>query len=385
MDFRFPDVGEGISEGVLIKLLVKEGDYVQEHETIAKVETDKAVVDIPSPVSGKVSKIHVKEGEIIHVGQIMVSFEEEEFGRSREVLSGKIDEIEEIKKEIVKEKGILALPSVKKYAREKGVDLTKVKPSGKYGDVTKEDIDKYLEERGAFVSEEFAEKKIGGVLEEVVELKGTRKSIAEKMEKANAIPFAVVMDEADITELAKMRENLKQESHLTFLPFIVKACVKALKEFPYVNSELRDGEIILKKYYHIGIAVDTEFGLLVPVLKDADKKGLEDLQKEIEDLARKARNREIKIEELKGSTFTITNYGSLGGIFGVPIINYPECAILGVGKAKDKPIVKDGRIEIAKMMPLSLTFDHRIIDGAYATKFSNRIIKILENPQILLL
>lgn len=392
MEFRFPDVGEGISEGVLLDWLVKEGQYVQEHDIIAKAETDKAVVDIPSPFHGRVLKLVAKKGDVIKVGQVIAIFEEEgeeipapEFEElpSKEKTWKMEKEFREIKKEVFRKNKVLALPYVRKYAKEMGVDISKVIGRGKFGNVTKEDIDNYLREteRKIKLEEEAIEK---GDMEEILELKGTRKAIADKMEKANTIPFAVAMDNAIIDKLVEIRENMKQKNYVTYLPFIIKACIQAMKEFPYMNSELRDGKIIIKKYYHIGIAVDTDYGLLVPVLMNADKKNIFELQKEIQELAEKSRGREIKIEELKGSTFTITNYGSIGGKFGVPVINYPECAILGVGRIHDVPVFRNNNFEVGKSLPLSLTFDHRIVDGAYAAKFLNKIIEILENPYLLI-
>jgi pyruvate dehydrogenase E2 component (dihydrolipoamide acetyltransferase) len=220
-----------------------------------------------------------------------------------------------------------------------------------------------------------------------------RKTIAQAMVKSKStIPHAAGLDEADVTQLlalkAKAKERAAQKKiHLTILPFVIKAVVAALEEHPYVNASVDDenGEIILKKYYNIGIAVDTKDGLMVPVVKNAKGKNIFQLAAELTELSEKARNRTIDLADLKGGTFTITNFGAMGGIYGFPVIHHPEVAILGMGKIMEKPIVVDGKIEVRKILPLSLSFDHRVVDGAEAVRFMNTVIELLEDPGLILL
>ncbi len=228
---------------------------------------------------------------------------------------------------------------------------------------------------------------------ERIPLTRIRKTIAEQMTKSRfTIPHTTAMDEIDISELVEFRRKHKdklmnEDIKLTYLPFIIKAVVKVLKEYPEFNSSFdeENEELILKYFYHIGIATDTDRGLMVPVLKDVDRKSVVDIAREIEDLSTRAKNNQVEISELRGSTFTITNYGSIGGLYGIPIINYPESAILGIGRIVKKPIVKDDEIVIAHMLPLSLSYDHRIIDGASGARFLNLMTELLKDPEILLL
>ena len=221
-----------------------------------------------------------------------------------------------------------------------------------------------------------------------VPLKGMRKAIKEHMEQQALIPMVTHMDEADVTVLAGIREKEKhkvKDIKVTFLPFVLKAVIGGLKEYPVLNASLGEGEIIIKKYYNIGIAVATEDGLIVPVVKGADKKSMLDIAKEIHDLAEQARKRTIDLQDVKGGTFSITNVGSIGGIFSTPIINGDEAAILALGKIYEKPIVVNGTVKVQKILPLSLTFDHRILDGAVAALFVNKVKEYLEDPDRLLL
>lgn len=425
-EFRFPDIGEGITEGTLMKWLVKEGENIEEGQSVAEVETDKVTTEIPSPRTGVVSELKVEEGDVINVGDVFITID----------TSGEVDEIDKKeesveKKEIVEEETagvvgeviasseeippsteevvlskkpdkvrVLATPVARKMAKDLGVDISKVKGTGPNGRVMKEDI---IKAKDAMMKSK-EESKISQIQYEEsilvederierIPLTRIRKTIAEQMTLSRfTIPHTTAMDEIDVTELYEFRKKYKdilieEEVKLTFLPFIVKGVIAVLKELPEFNSSLdeENDELILKHFYHIGIATDTDRGLMVPVLRDGDKKSIVEIAKEIEDLSSRAKNNQIELHELKGSTFTITNYGSIGGYFGIPIINYPESAILGVGRIVKKPIVKDDEIVIARVLPLSLSYDHRIIDGASGARFLNLLSELLKDPEMLLL
>ncbi len=418
-DFRLPDLGEGIVEGEIIKWLVKEGDKVEEHQPIVEIETDKAVVQVPSPKSGTLLKTFGNSGEKVHVGDVLCSIGEagEKPALVTKIVSsvtakaeikrrpaGAVGELEEAPEEEEKpavpmppkkvaEPMVAVMPAVRKLAQDMGVDISKVQGSGPDGRITEDDV-----RRGAGKAEKEAPRaptitfeKFGRVLR--IPLKGIRKTIAENMTLSLRTAAHVThMDYADVTKLAAYREKEKEEAEkkgvkLTFLPFVVKACILALKEFPYVNSSLDDEkqEIVIKQYYHIGMAVDTPAGLMVPVIHNANEKTILEIARDVWRLAELARTREIQLKDLQGSTFTITNIGSLGGEFATPVINYPECAILALGRISEKPLVIDGKIEIRKVLPLSLSFDHRIIDGAMAAKFVGEVKRHLEDPDALLM
>jgi len=335
-------------------------------------------------ITVKLSKILAKEKEVVRVGSPIAIIEVEEIKKEEKPAIS----IQQVSTETV-QKEILATPAVRKLARELGVDLTKVKGTGPGGRITEEDVRKYYEESKKLEVKEVVEIK---KVEERIPITGIRRMIAEKMVKAQKSAAIVThMDEFDATELVKVREELKNEAEklgikLTFLPFIIKAVIKALKKYPKFNAIMDDerNELVIKKNYNIGIATATEQGLVVPVIKDADKKSIFELAKEIEDLSAKAREGKLKVEEVTGGTFSITNIGVLGGIFATPILNYPEVAILGVFKIKKKPWIVDGKIEIRDIITLTLSFDHRVIDGAEAAMFLNEIAKYLEKPYLLI-
>lgn len=425
-EFRFPDIGEGITEGTLMKWLVKEGENIEEGQSVAEVETDKVTTEIPSPRTGVVSELKVEEGDVINVGDVFITIdtsgevdeidkkeesvekkeivEEETAGVVGEVIASS-EEIPPSTEEIVLSKKpekvkVLATPVARKMAKDLGVDISKVKGTGPNGRVMKEDI---IKAKDAMMKSK-EESKISQIQYEEsilvederierIPLTRIRKTIAEQMTLSRfTIPHTTAMDEIDVTELYEFRKKYKdilieEEVKLTFLPFIIKGVIAVLKELPEFNSSLdeENDELILKHFYHIGIATDTDRGLMVPVLRDGDKKSIVEIAKEIEDLSSRAKNNQIELHELKGSTFTITNYGSIGGYFGIPIINYPESAILGVGRIVKKPIVKDDEIVIARVLPLSLSYDHRIIDGASGARFLNLLSELLKDPEMLLL
>ncbi|MDA8175373.1 MAG: dihydrolipoamide acetyltransferase family protein [Nitrospiraceae bacterium] len=408
-EFRLPDLGEGITEAEIRKWLVKEGDVVAEHQSVLEVETDKAVAEVPSPKAGKVLKLGKEEGEIAHVGDILLVLETVEAKAAEkpagmpaaETAKPEIPEApqtkpEEKERESVtvmgtlpeagEEEPVLALPAARALAKEMGfADLRKIRGSGPGGAITREDVLRHSREK-TFKADEDG---FGPV--ERVPLRGLRRTISKNMVAAQrATAFVTGMEEADVTDLWELRERekgaLKKAGlHLTFLPFFIKAAQHALREFPALNAAMDDQqeEIVLKKYYNFGIAVATPEGLMVPVLKDVDKKTIMELSKEIEDLSGKARDRKIALEDLKGNSFTITNYGHFGGFFATPIINAPDTAILGTGRIAEKPWVYKNKIEIRKILHLSLTFDHRVTDGAEAAQFLTRVVQLLEDPALI--
>jgi len=515
-EFKFPDVGEGIAEGTLIRWKVKEGDFVKADQPLADIETDKAIVEVPSPIAGKIAKLHSKEGEIINVGAVLVTYDKEseaktgaakpeipktEIPKSEtskpeilrpEILRpapvespktkssekpgkrkdagavvGQLPEYEEVperhyfflktgeqirslgqlkeklesidddtfshhvneykndfanwirdvmhnneladkinglksKTEIIDAitgkqqiySSIKAILSVRKLAKDKGIDLSRITGTGKDGEITKDDVNSASGERP---TEAKQVQKINIIKREydlfgytdTIPIRGIRRTIAKNMERNSQKTAAVThFDEADVTMLSSIREKEKIKFEekgikLTFIPYIIKALIMAFKDHPYLNAIVDDDkeEISLKKYYNIGIAVDTADGLLVPVLKIAERKNIGDIAKEISELADKAHKRKLDLADMRGGTFTITNVGSIGGIFATPIINYPQVSILLLGRIYEKPVAREGAVEIRKILPLSLSFDHRLVDGAEAARFVNDLKKILEEPK----
>jgi len=375
-DFVLPDLGEGITEGEIREWKIKEGEVVEEHQIVLEIETEKAVVEVPSPRTGRVIKIFKEEGEMAKVGEVLMSIMEkgevfEEVQRSTSVVG------------VLPEEGVLATPAVRAFAKEQGVKLETIKGTGPGGSITKEDVLR-ASEKTRRTEDEY------GLIERL-EIKGLRRTIARNLLKSQKTTVSVTgMDEADITELWNLREKEKkilQEKgiHLTFIPFFIKAIQHALTEHPLLNASVDEerGEIIVKRYYNIGIAVDTADGLMVPVIKNVERKNIVELAEEIQSLSKRARERKIGIEEMRGSSFTLSNYGSFGGMFATPVINYPDVAILGTGRVSDKPWVRDGQIMIRKILPLSLTFDHRVTDGVDAARFLTKVIRYLEDPALL--
>ncbi|HKN18914.1 MAG TPA: dihydrolipoamide acetyltransferase family protein [Dissulfurispiraceae bacterium] len=382
-DFKLPDLGEGITEGEIRKWLVKEGDSVEEHQNVLEIETDKAIVEVPSPKAGKVIKINKEEGETAKVGDVLITIAEK-----GEVPEEKPKPEEKQKSVSVvgvlpEEEEMLATPAARAMARERGVVIEAVRGTGPGGSVTLDDVIQAASAAGK------AEDRFGP--SERVPLRGLRKTIAKNLITAQkTTAFVTAMEEADITELwdlraREMKSLLDRGVHLTFLPFIIKAVHHALAGHPLLNASIDDDreEIIIKKYYNIGIAVDTPDGLMVPVIQEADKKTILELSLAIQGLSAKAKERKIKVEEMKGSTFTITNYGHFGGTFATPIINYPDVAILGTGRISEKPWVKDSLIVIRRILPLSLTFDHRVTDGVDASEFLAKVVNYLEDPALI--
>jgi len=387
-EFRLPDLGEGIAEVELRRWLVTEGQRIAEHQVVAEVETDKAVVEVPSPHGGTVFRLHGREGDIIRVGDILMTIGEESVPVTRQRpagIVGELPEAEDTPAAVQTSAGgdVRATPLVRRLARERGIDLQTISGSGPHGCITPEDLERALPATPA-VDEPF-----GPV--ERLPLRGIRRTTARNVLAAQQrTAFVTTMEEADISELSLLR-NREQSAveahgtHLTFLPFFIKAVQHALRDYPAFNASIDDaGEtIILKKHYHFGIAVETPDGLMVPVIRDVDRKSILDLAAEIQALGQKARERTIALEEMKGSSFTITNFGHFGGLFATPIINWPDVAIMGFGRIAERPWVHDGTIAIRTILPISLTFDHRVTDGVTAAQFMARVVGFLEDPALL--
>ena len=427
--FKLPDVGEGIAEAEIVEYLVEVGDKVKADQTVVRVETDKAVVELPSPFSGAVAEIPHKPGDTVSVGDALLVIETEEgaaVGEEKrkpeqgEKLAGAPAEEKKKPERAGKEekreepsaaeapKGaapgkVLATPHTRKLARELKVDITAVIGSGPQGRVTDDDVRRASEEAAkpkeapAAVPVKppstagFDFEKYGPTRR--APLKGVRKRIAEVMVRSvSTIPHVTHFDEADVTKLLEVteRERALAQSRgvkLTILSFLAKAAAASLREFPILNSSLDEerGEIVYKEYIHIGIATDTEAGLMVPVIRDVDRKSILQIAAELQELARKARERSIDLEDLRGGSFSITNVGAVGGTGATPIIQHPQAAILLSVRARKKPVAIDDQVVIRTIMPLALSFDHRILDGAEAARFMNHLVELLEDPMRMLI
>ncbi len=441
-EFRLPDIGEGIHEGEIVKWFVAKGDKINEDDILLEIQNDKAVVEIPSPVTGTVEEILVSEGTVSIVGDILirldapgyenVAYEGDEHQAETEAQvqataeAGQPIEKEQASKEsapavtvqaqadVDPNRRIIAMPSVRKFAREQGIDIRQVAGQGKNGRVLKEDIVSFQNGGQAQVEasaetitaqdvqtesvtqESVAQAPVyleGDFPETREKMSGIRKAIAKAMvHSKQTAPHVTLLDEVDVTELVAHRKKFKdiaaeRDIKLTYLPYVVKALVSTLREFPALNTSLDDAtqEIVQKHYYNIGIAADTDRGLLVPVIKHADRKSVFAISDEINSLAVKARDGKLSPAEMKGASCSITNIGSAGGQWFTPIINHPEVAILGIGRIAEKPVVKNGEIVAAPMLALSLVFDHRVIDGATGQQALNHLKKLLGNPELLLM
>ena len=404
-ELKFTDIGEGVHEGELLLWHVGSGDTVKEDQILAEVETEKVEVEITSPVDGVVESLEKKEGDIVNVGEVLVKIETsntptteiKEPAPKDESLFKPTAPFKEIQeKPIVKSGPVLATPAVRKKAREMGINIAEVKGSGPGGRVLFPDLNVQTT-----TSTEQAEIQPAIVpqkgLEERTPLRGIRRAVARNMRKSkDTAAHFTVHDEVDMSSLDRLKDAAEsmataEDVKITYLPIIIKCLIPALKEFPILNSSLDDDseEIVTKHYYNIGIAVDTEDGLIVPVIKNADQKNIWELAAEIKDLAERARSHDLKLEEVQGGTFTVTSVGNIGGAMATPIIRWPEVAILGVMKGKLRPVVieENGTPEIAirRMMFLSISVDHRIVDGATVARFLNRLIQYIENPGLVLL
>lgn len=459
---KFADIGEGIHEGVLLKILVEVGQSIKEGQDLFTLETDKVNAEIPSPTDGIVKDIRFKVGDKVNVGDVIVVLDDGKEGLRSNMEGGEVlteapmaPETEtkpessakenvseagsasvvgqiEVSSELIPSSGegrsnenepqkqtekVLATPVARKMAKDLGLDIQKIVGTGTQGRVMKEDIQKAANElsnhdhmtdaSAAYSSDPKPVSSQGSrlqssanVLEEDydkrtqrIPMTMLRKTIAQNMALSKfTIPHTLVMDEADVSELVHFRNEAKllaqaQEIKLTYLAFFIKAVVLGLKKYPYLNASIDTvkDEILLKNYYNIGIAVDTPDGLMVPVIKNADQLSLFEIASAIDSLTQKARTKTIGLNDLSDGTFTITNYGAVGASFGAPVIKYPEAGILGVGAITKKPVVVDDEIVIRSILPLSLSFDHRIIDGADAGRFVAYVKELLSKPKLLLM
>jgi len=397
-EFRFPDVGEGITEGEVVRWLVKEGDQVKADEALAEIETDKAVVEMPSPYAGTVLKLHFKEKDLVKVGQVLVTIGEkgeavpEGVPAPAEKAAARPAAAVPAAPAAVRTAAaeVLATPKVRALAKELGVDIGAVAGTSPDGRVTEDDVraakDTAAEKKAAIKVK--AKYDLFGTLERIP-LRGVRRATAKKMrESLDHAAHVTHCDEADAGPLGARREKMRAEAEakgvkLTYLPFIVEALVEALKLHPTLNATLdeEEGEIVVKKYYNIGIAVDIPDGLIVPVVKMADQKSILDIAAEIQELAEAARERTLDLADLKGGTFSVTNVGVIGGDAATPIINYPEVAILATMRIADRARVEKGAVVVKTTLPLCLAFDHRVVDGAEAARFTKDLIRFLEAPE----
>jgi pyruvate dehydrogenase E2 component (dihydrolipoamide acetyltransferase) len=451
-EIALPELGEGVTEGELVKWLVKPGDQIKQDQAIAEMMTDKATVEVPSPAAGTVKELRGKEGDVVTVGQVMIVIEtaggagataqpaasangaakpaaassagsaganraqpaamsaatvtHQVPGSAKPASSPGANGGMNIHPPVADAK-VLATPATRRLAREMGVDINSLSGSGVAGRVTREDVMKNGAGATAAGAPSYqapsqtprpAYQGPAGAAEERVPLRGIRKKIAENLQMAKQIiPHVTLMDEANITKLVELRESLKAAGEkagvkVTYLPFVMKALIATLREYPAFNATIDDaaGEIVYKKYFNIGFAADTPTGLMVPVIKNADQKSIMQLSKEINELAKKARDGKLALDEMRGATITITNIGSIGATYATPIINHPEVAIIGMYKIQDKPLITtdengEYQLDLAKVMNYTCTADHRLLDGAMIANFLKAMIARLENPGVLML
>ena len=426
--FKFPDIGEGITEGKILKWYVQKGQEIKSGESVVKMETDKVVTDIPSPKDGVVAAVFGSEGDVIHVGDSLVEIEIEglEGEAAQEIAKEKPKPAAE---EAIDEKGFgvvgtlevagdaahlpasdegipglaeskeeparkaLATPVARAMAKDLGVDINKVTGTGPAGRVMKKDIKKYHEDLQKGEVKAKIEPALPTTLPvEYQPLSQIRKTIAKNMirSKQNAAHMTV-FEEVEVSELVRMKNTYKEQFlseglKFSYMPFILKAAAEALKQHPVLNAELdlENNRMVYKKYYNINIAVDTEEGLVVPVIRDVDQLSIRQLTAKIVEIAEKARERKLTLDDMKDGTFTVTNYGSIAGTYGVPVINYPQAAILGIGRIKKVPLVKNDEVTIGQGLPLSMSVDHRIVDGGEAARFILTVMNFLRDPVTLL-
>jgi len=435
--FKFPDIGEGLDEGIVAEWYVEKGQHVEMGQPLVKMETDKVVTDIPSPKTGIIAALYGRVGETIHVGGPLVEFDmpgiegaeaiaeaaKPVFETVKEEGAGvvgtleiadnsaylpasiEIETVSHVKENPVPQRRALATPVARAMARELGVNIDQVTGTGPAGRVTKADIDQHFNRgknrlAGNAVSAAGREPGIPdsgspvmGHEIEVKPLSQIRKVIARNMiqSKHNAAHMTV-FDEVEVSELIRIRTKYKMQFEqegikLSYLPFILKATALALRNHPILNAELDldNSRMIYKKYYNLGIAADTEEGLVVPVIRNVDKMTIRDIAIAVNQISEKARKRTLTLEDMKDGTFTLTNYGSIGGQFAVPVINYPQAGILGIGRMTEKPVIKNGQVVPGTLLPLSLSVDHRMVDGGEVTRFLNRLMEYISDPVSLII
>lgn len=440
-EFVLPDLGEGIAEAQIVKLLVKEGDMIAADQYLMEVETDKAAVEIPSPYAGIARKIHVKEGQTVNVGDVVVTFDDGQAESAKQApvakkggpvippapavkaapAAVKREEPQASAGESSRDRTVAAAaPAIRKQAREMGLDLDSIEGTGPGGRITREDLEKAgaggggagAQTTGAAPAQDrraAPAPQQRTVAAQAARIPGTpdqdkwgkiyrepisqiRKTIATQMSRSAFTAVHVThSDEADITELDSVRHRLNEATNndpkLTIMTFVIRATCIALRKFPIFNSsfDLEAGQTVYKDYVNLGVAVDTERGLIVPVIRNVDQLSLRGITAALRGIAERVRMNQFAVEDLRGGTFTITNVGALGGMFSTPIINYPEVAILGMGRSKKTPVLRNGQLAESLMLPLNLSFDHRATDGANAARFTGEIMSYLQNPAKFLL
>ncbi|AYE38042.1 biotin/lipoyl-binding protein [Companilactobacillus zhachilii] len=426
--FKLPELGEGMAEGEIASWLVKEGDTVKEDDSLVEIQNDKSVEELPSPVAGTVKQIVAKEGDTVEIGDTLIVIDDgSPDSGDDETSAPKAEEKAAQAPETASSTpaqpagpatgsantNYLAMPSVRQYARDQGVDLAAVTPSGKHGQVTKADVDSYKSGNPVAAAPASAStpaapaanasapaqpitpyKSATPELETREKMSLTRKAIAKAMlTSKHTAPHVTSFDDVEVSALMANRKKYKAIAadkgiHLTFLPYIVKALVAVMKEYPELNASIDDSteEIVYKHYYNVGIATNTEHGLYVPNVKNVDSKGMFEIAKEITENSQAAYDNKLSMDKMSGGSITISNVGSIGGGWFTPVINYPEVAILGVGKIAKEPYVdEDGNIQVGNMLKLSLSYDHRLIDGALAQNALNLLKKLLHDPDMLLM
>ena len=344
-EFKLPDLGEGLTEGEVARWLVAVGDEVAEDQPLVEIQTDKTTVEIPSPAAGKVAQILVEEGKVVPVGTVLVVIGED----------GAAPAVEKSAPKQEAPRKARATPLVRRLAQELGVDIESLAGTGPQGRITEEDV------RGAGGGEPAEGRR--------EQLRGVRRLIAEHMTRAHReVPPVTWVEEADFSGV-----DLK-----LLVPTVLKACAETLKEFPELNARLEGDDIVYLDRYDIGVAVQTDDGLVVPVVRDCDSTAIDELATEVARLAESARDGTLKPEELRGSTFTVTSAGKLAGLFQTPIVNHPEVAILSIGRIAERPVAREGKVEVGHTGYVALTFDHRVVDGARAAEFGLAVIRRLE-------
>jgi len=417
IEFKLPDIGEGIAEGEIVKWLVKQGDAVKEHQSVVEVMTDKATVEVPSPANGTIAKIHVKDGQTVPVGTVLFTLSTTGAAKpaaapapapapSRAPAMAMAIAAAPAAPARGTDEKILAAPSARRVARELGIDLRSVSGSGRNGVVRRADVEAFAQNgsrssaapAAAPARPQFAPVTLApGERETRVPFRGVRRKIAEAMVRSKfTAPHFTVVEEVDVTQLIALKDQAKAMHaasgvKITFMPFIMKATAMALAQHPMLNAHLDEAaqEIVRYGYVNLGIAMDTDNGLIVPVVKEVQAKSILQLAAELAELAERTRAGKVKPEELKGSTFSITNAGNIGGTLATPIINYPDVAILGVHRIMKKPGVIEtsvgDRIDVRQYMNFSCSVDHRLADGADGARFLVLMKKLLENPGLLAL
>ena len=438
VDIKLPGLGEGVDSGDVLEIFVSVGDMVEKNETLVELETDKATVNIPADIAGKITAIHVNEGDTVSVGSVMVSIEPSDAAAPAPAAPAPAPAAPPTPPPaptsdppaaaapptppapapapaptptpaapaapapVTSNSGagasVAAGPAMRRLAREVGIDLNAVSGTGESGRITRDDIMKVVRGSGGRVATSGGT--TGGTGQSdafgpvrVEKMPKIRQTIARKMHESwETCPRVTNFDDADVTDLEALRQNNKADYaergiKLTTMPFLIKAVAMALKAHPVINAsiDLDAGQIIYKEYVNVGIAVDTDRGLVVPSLRDADKMAIPDIAKSLGDMATKVRSGDFGVDDLRGGTFTISNLGAIGGTYSTPIINTPETAILLAGRSRKLPVVVGDEIMIRLMMPLSISYDHRLIDGGAAARFLNDVIEFLESPNKLLL